>query len=97
MAELSKIIKQTVRGQSSEILGRSDFHATMLDYESTARAKTGSLLSLPVKLVMLLKGFNQYNEDSLKPLYETGLAYQIQDDISDFLGIKDRGLPRKRP
>ena len=42
---------------------------------------------------MLLKGFNQYNEDSLKPLYETGLAYQIQDDISDFLGIKDRGLP----
>ncbi len=93
VAELSKIIKQTVRGQSSEILGRSDFHATMLDYESTARAKTGSLLSLPVKLVMLLKGFNQYNEDSLKPLYETGLAYQIQDDISDFLGIKDRGLP----
>ena len=39
------------------------------------------------------KGFNQYNENSLKPLYETGLAYQIQDDISDFLGIKDRGLP----
>ena len=21
------------------------------------------------------------------------LAYQIQDDLSDFLGIKDRGLP----
>ena len=29
----------------------------------------------------------------LTPLYETGLAYQIQDDISDFIGIKDRGLP----
>ena len=27
------------------------------------------------------------------PLYEAGLAYQIQDDLSDFLGIKDRGLP----
>ena len=29
----------------------------------------------------------------LNPLYEAGLAYQIQDDLSDFLGIKDRGLP----
>ena len=26
-------------------------------------------------------------------MYEAGLAYQIQDDLSDFLGIKDRGLP----
>jgi len=91
--ELSKTIKQTVRGQSTEILGRSDFHLKMDDYESTARAKTGSLLSLPVKLVMLLKGLKNCNSEFLSPLYETGLAYQIQDDISDFLGIKDRGLP----
>ena len=30
---------------------------------------------------------------TFNPLYEAGLAYQIQDDLSDFLGIKDRGLP----
>ena len=26
-------------------------------------------------------------------MYETGVAYQIQDDLSDFLGLKERGLP----
>lgn len=91
--ELGQLTRQTIRGQSSEILGRSDLHTKMKDYESTARAKTGSLLSLPVKLVMLLKGKKNISKEFFKPLYETGLAYQIQDDISDFLGIKDRGLP----
>ena len=91
--ELSKTIKQTVKGQSMEILGRSDFYLKMQDYESTARAKTGALLCLPVKLVMLLKGLNKCGPTFLNPLLETGLAYQIQDDLSDFLGIKDRGLP----
>ncbi len=91
--ELSKIIKQAIKGQTTEILGRSDFHLKMEDYESTSRAKTGSLLCLPVKLVMLLKGIKNIKENYLKPIYDTGLAYQIQDDLSDFLGIKDRGLP----
>ena len=91
-SELSKIIKQTLKGQSLEILGRSDFDLRMEDYESTAKAKTGGLICLPIKLVMILMG-KQINEDYFKPLYEAGLAYQIQDDLSDFLGIKDRGLP----
>ena len=90
--ELSKIIKQTLKGQSLEILGRSDFDLKMEDYESTAKAKTGGLICLPIKLVMILVG-KEINEDNFKPLYEAGLAYQIQDDLSDFLGIKDRGLP----
>jgi len=91
--ELSKTIKQTVKGQSMEILSRSDFYLKMQDYESMARAKTGGLLCLPVKLVMLLKGLDNCDANYLRPLLETGLAYQIQDDLSDFLGIKDRGLP----
>ena len=90
--ELSKIIKQTLKGQSLEILGRSDFDLKMEDYESTAKAKTGGLICLPIKLVMILMG-EQINENNFKPLYEAGLSYQIQDDLSDFLGIKDRGLP----
>ncbi len=92
IAELSKIIKQTVKGQSLEILGRSDFDLRMEDYESTAKAKTGGLICLPIKLVMILKG-KKIEEKNFTPLYEAGLAYQIQDDLSDFLGIKDRGLP----
>ena len=91
-SELSRIIKQTLKGQSLEILGRSDFDLRMEDYESTAKAKTGGLICLPIKLVMILLG-KQINESYFKPLYEAGLAYQIQDDLSDFLGIKDRGLP----
>lgn len=90
--ELSKTIKQTVKGQSVEILSRSDFNLKMQDYESTSRAKTGGLISLPIKLSLILSG-QQYKEDYFKSLYETGVAYQIQDDLSDFLGIKERGLP----
>ena len=92
VSELSKIIKQTLKGQSLEILGRSDFDLRMEDYESTAKAKTGGLICLPIKLVMILMG-KQINHKNFRPLYEAGLAYQIQDDLSDFLGIKDRGLP----
>ena len=93
VSELSRIIKQTVKGQSLEILGRSDIALKMHDYESTARAKTGGLICLPVKIIMSLKGIRNFKDQYFKPLYETGLAYQIQDDLSDFLGIKDRGLP----
>ncbi len=90
--ELSKTIKQTVKGQSVEILSRSDFNLKMQDYESTSRAKTGGLISLPIKLSLILSG-THFTEDYFKSLYETGVAYQIQDDLSDFLGIKERGLP----
>lgn len=90
--ELCKTIKQTVKGQSVEIHSRSDFNLKMQDYESTSRAKTGGLISLPVKLAMILSG-KSYNEKYFNSLFETGVAYQIQDDISDFLGLKDRGLP----
>ena len=38
---LAKLSKQTLKGQSLEILGRSDFDLRMEDYESTAKAKTG--------------------------------------------------------
>ena len=90
--ELSNTIKQTVKGQSVEILSRSDFNLKMHDYESTSKAKTGGLICLPVKLALILSGIN-FEENYFSPLYETGIAYQIQDDLSDFLGLKDRGLP----
>ena len=80
-------IKQTVKGQSVEILSRSDFHLKIQDYETTSRAKTGGLISLPIKLASIFSGKNKA-DDYFKPLYETGVAYQIQDDLSDFLGIK---------
>ena len=64
----------------------------MEEYESTARAKTGSLLSLPVKLILILSD-NAHRANELESIYESGIAYQIQDDLSDFIGIKERGLP----
>lgn len=90
--EFSKSIKQAVAGQTREIQTRADLNLKIQDYESMARAKTGSLLSLPVKLIMILTGRSSQN-NSLKSIYEAGLAYQIQDDLSDFIGIKERGLP----
>ena len=56
--ELSKTIKQTVKGQSVEILSRSDFNLKMHDYESTAKAKTGGLICLPVKLSLSFQELN---------------------------------------
>ena len=83
---LVQMIKTTERQAVTELL-------KMNDYESTSRAKTGGLICLPVKLILSLKGSQNYKSDYFKPLYETGVAYQIQDDLSDFLGTKDRGLP----
>ena len=90
--EFSMSIKQALAGQTREIQTRADLNLKMQDYESTARAKTGSLLSLPVKLILILSG-KKYSHESLNSIYETGLAYQIQDDLSDFIGIKERELP----
>ena len=53
------------------------------------QTKTGSLLRLPVKLILILSGkADRANE--LESIYESGIAYQIQDDLSDFIGIKER-------
>ena len=90
--ELSMTIKQAVAGQTSEIQTRANLELQMEEYESTARAKTGSLLSLPVKLILILSGKIK-DIPKLRSIYESGLAYQIQDDLSDFIGIKERGLP----
>lgn len=91
--EFSMAIKQAVAGQTREIQTRADLNLKIYDYESMARAKTGSLLSLPVKLIMILSGKSKGLNLLLKSIYEAGLAYQIQDDLSDFIGIKERGLP----
>ena len=48
--ELSKIIKQTLKGQSLEILADQILISKMEDYESTAKAKTGGLICLPIKI-----------------------------------------------
>ncbi len=90
---LSYTIQQTLKGQSLEILERSNLNLRMEEYESTAKAKTGGLICWPIKLIMILNGEKNIDEFDFNPLYEAGLAYQIQDDLSDFLGIKDRGLP----
>ena len=92
MNELSKTIKQAVAGQTREIQTRANIELQMEEYESTARAKTGSLLSLPVKLILILSGKIERIPE-LKSIYESGIAYQIQDDLADFIGIKERGLP----
>ena len=47
---------------------------------------------LTSKVIIILSGI-KLKKDYFAPLYETGVAYQIQDDLSDFLGLKDRGLP----
>ena len=65
----------------------------MQEYESTARAKTGGLICLPIKLAMILNGETKNIDEYIQPLYEAGLAYQIQDDLSDFLGIKEEVFP----
>ena len=65
----------------------------MAEYESIMRAKTGGINLLAYQTHNDFEGKQELKDEYFKPLYEVRLAYQIQDDLSDFLGIKDRGLP----
>ncbi|NJN46542.1 MAG: polyprenyl synthetase family protein, partial [Candidatus Competibacteraceae bacterium] len=80
-------ISESIRGQVLSARFTPEF--TVADYESMVRAKTGAFFALPAECALALADApSTVNEDVVKTLEQLGVAYQIQDDLSDFMGSK---------
>ncbi len=80
-----------IRGQVDDNVMLGDSQLSVARYESIARAKTAPLLSLPIEGALILAGapalFQELAREAMELL---GTAYQIQDDLADLFGLKDR-------
>jgi geranylgeranyl pyrophosphate synthase len=83
-------LREATAGQSAEI----DFHTatpTLTDYEKMAEAKTGALFALSAKSAAILARLPEDLAATIGNAFaRLGAAYQVQDDLSDALGLKGR-------
>lgn len=90
--QLIRIISQSIAeasaGQGAQIGCSADTACTLEACLDWSRLKTGSLFALPVKIALGLNKNDQFLEESAEAAIELGLAYQIKDDLSDWLGCK---------
>lgn len=83
---------EVIRGQAREMDSRSLSRLAIDDYEEIARAKTGPLIALTMEGPLLLSGASYAILNAAKSaLTWFGLAYQIRDDIQDYLSHKSIG------
>jgi len=86
-----------VRGQCDELLANQpDLQKSSLweNYLSMVTNKTGALFQLPIHGVHILKNI-AWTPDVEKAWLEFGVAYQIFDDLRDYLGLKQQGQKQK--
>jgi geranylgeranyl pyrophosphate synthase len=82
---------ETIRSQAHEMDLREGSAVTVSDYENVARGKTGSLLALAVEGPLVLSGArNELCRAANVAFTWFGLAYQIHDDVLDFLFETDQ-------
>jgi geranylgeranyl pyrophosphate synthase len=83
-------LREATAGQSAEI----DFHTatpTLTDYERMAEAKTGALFALSANSAAILARLPEDLAAIIGHAFaRLGAAYQVQDDLSDALGLKGR-------
>ncbi|MEE4377932.1 MAG: polyprenyl synthetase family protein [Candidatus Competibacteraceae bacterium] len=80
-------ISESIRGQVLSARFTPEF--TVADYESMVRAKTGAFFALPAECAMVLADTPSTLKSAVvTTLEQLGVAYQIQDDLSDFMGSK---------
>ncbi|GGE10414.1 farnesyl-diphosphate synthase [Marinithermofilum abyssi] len=79
-----------VGGQVKDILGENQ-QLTLEELQSIHRSKTGDLLTLSVRMGALVANAQPDQLSALTKYAERlGLAFQIQDDILDIVGDKDK-------
>lgn len=80
-------VATAIEGQSADLAaGTSSFtdNATALwRYQQIAMAKSGALLSLPLELVLLAAGHQDYLPQALRATGAFAIGYQIVDDLHD--------------
>ena len=92
---LTELFAETTRvvidGQSEELSASRNLNLTINDYERIARRKSGMLLALPVSSALtIVDTALSYVNFASAAMQWLGIAYQIQDDLVDLFGLKDR-------
>ncbi|MEM1222773.1 MAG: polyprenyl synthetase family protein [Verrucomicrobiota bacterium] len=85
---MSQSIAEASAGQGAQISCSANTACTLEACLDWSRLKTGSLFALPVKVALGFNKNDQFLEQSAEAAIELGLAYQIKDDLSDWLGCK---------
>lgn len=90
VALFAESTRQIIAGQSEEIRLTRQIATQPHSYLRIAQAKSGVLMSLPVVSAMTLIGSDSETITNARQAMESlGVAYQIQDDLSDLFGSKD--------
>ncbi len=83
-------LSDATTGQSAEM----DFQAeipTLAAYNAMAEKKTGALFSLPAQAAAVLAKLPDHTVSQIGLAFaQLGIAYQLQDDLADALGLKGR-------
>ena len=82
--------RRIISGQSEEIRLTRQVDIEPTTYHRIAHGKSGILMALPVVSVLTIAGSDTEVIDNARLAMENlGVAYQIQDDLSDLFGRKD--------
>jgi geranylgeranyl pyrophosphate synthase len=81
----SERVTDVIRGQAKDLESAGEPRLSIPEYDELARAKAGSLLSLPIEGALILSGAGLGTRDSAHHcLNWFGIAYQLRDDLLDF-------------
>ncbi len=87
---LSKACVEVCEGQAMDMKFES-YYPTMEEYLEMIRKKTGALLEASVEIGAVMADCNEEERDTLKEYAKRiGLTFQIQDDILDLIGDKNK-------
>ena len=82
--------RRIISGQSEEIRLTRQMDIEPTTYHRIARGKSGILMALPVVSVLTIAGSEtEVIANARLAMESLGVAYQIQDDLSDLFGCKD--------
>lgn len=89
---LAERAEQTVRGQALEMTLLERRPWTRDEYDAAASGKTGALLALPIEGMAVVAGIDRDTTRAVGDAFrDLGLLYQLQDDVVDLYGDKQRG------
>ena len=89
---LAHALLETIRGQVADVELRNQPAPSLESAAAVARAKTAPLFCCALEGTVLLLGGGESERTAARELGEQiGLAFQIRDDLLDFIGTKGRG------
>jgi geranylgeranyl pyrophosphate synthase len=81
-----------IEGQAQEFKMKQEVMPNVARYLKVIKGKTSGLFSLPVAAALLATGFDQQKISiGEKVAHDLGVIFQIQDDLIDIYGEKNRG------